>query len=95
MPTTFENVLPNYLKQHGVLQAKGVDSDGYHISWKHANDVPQQCGVLGDCGIWVCINLFRLSHDMSLKAHNPMITAISYRERIAEYLWRYKMEFTG
>lgn len=88
-------MLPLYLKEQGVLKAKGVDVDGYRITWKYAEDAPQQSGVLGDCGIWVCINLYRLSHNMSLKVHNPMMTAICYRERIAEYLWKYKLEFIG
>ena len=95
MPARFEYMLPLYLKEQGVLKAKGVDVDGYRITWKYAEDAPQQSGVLGDCGIWVCINLYRLSHNMSLKVHNPMMTAICYRERIAEYLWKYKLEFIG
>ncbi|PWA48348.1 hypothetical protein CTI12_AA491310 [Artemisia annua] len=67
MPAKFEYVLPKYLKEQGVLQAKGVDVDGYQITWKDGEDAPHQSGVL----------------------------AIAYRERIVDYLWKYKLEYTG
>ncbi|PWA83029.1 phospholipase-like protein [Artemisia annua] len=71
MPEVFGYRLPKYLKEHGVLSAKGIETDGYAITWKYADNVPQQCTDYGDCGIWVCINLYRLCHNMSLNAEDP------------------------
>ncbi|PWA26091.1 ulp1 protease family, C-terminal catalytic domain-containing protein [Artemisia annua] len=80
MPEIFGYWLPKYLKEHRVLSAKGIDTDGYAITWKYADNVPQQCTNYGDCGIWVCINLYRLGHNMSLNAEDPAKTALAYRE---------------
>ena len=66
MPAEFENNLANYLKEQGVLQAKGIDVDGYKITWKEGLDVPKQGCLYGDCGVWVCIILYRLANNMSL-----------------------------
>ncbi|PWA38168.1 ulp1 protease family, C-terminal catalytic domain-containing protein [Artemisia annua] len=92
MPEVFGYRLPKYLKEHGVLSAKGIETDGYAITWKYADNVPQQCTDYGDCGIWVCINLYRLCHNMSLNAEDPAKTAIAYRERMVDYLWKQKIE---
>ncbi|PWA71869.1 ulp1 protease family, C-terminal catalytic domain-containing protein [Artemisia annua] len=92
MPEIFGYRLPKYLKEHGVLSAKGIETDGYAITWKFADNVPQQCTDYGDCGIWVCINLYRLCHNMSLNAEDPAKTAIAYRERMVDYLWKQKIE---
>ena len=95
MPETFGYWLPNYLKEEGVLTAKGVDTDGYAITWKYADDVPQQCTDYGDCGIWLCINLYRLGHKMSIIDYDPANTALAYRERMLDYLWKQKIEYHG
>ncbi|GJZ38765.1 phospholipase-like protein [Tanacetum coccineum] len=42
-------------------------------------------GVFGDCGIWVCIFLYRLSHGISLDVGNPIQTALAYREQMAKF----------
>ena len=93
MPETFGYWLPKYLKEEGVLTAKGVDTDGYAITWKYADDVPQQCTSYGDCGIWLCINLYRLGHKMSIIDYDPANTALAYRERMLDYLWKQKIEY--
>lgn len=93
MPEVFGYRLPKYLHEQGVLSAKGIEPEGYAITWKYADNVPQQCTSYGDCGIWVCINLYRLGHNMTLEADDAANTAIAYRERIVDYLWKHKIEY--
>ena len=95
MPETFGYWLPKYLDQEGVLKAKGIDANGYAITWRYQDDAPRQCSVYGDCGVWVCINLYRLGLNISLEAADPRETAIAYRERMVDYFWKYKMVYDG
>lgn len=94
MPQAFANNLANYLKEQGVLDAKGIDVDGYEITWKDCKDVPKQGCLYGDCGVWVCIILYRLANNMSLELANPTLAAIAYRERMADYFWKYKVQYS-
>ncbi|GJY18473.1 phospholipase-like protein [Tanacetum coccineum] len=40
-------------------------------------------GVFGDCGIWVCISLYRLANGLSLDVDDPVQIALAYRECLA------------
>lgn len=95
MPAKFRYWLPKLLDETGVFAAKGIDIKAYKINFKKCVDVPKQTGQYGDCGIWACINLYRLSHNMPLKSDDPAETALAYRERMFEYLWKYKIEYAG
>ncbi|PWA94668.1 phospholipase-like protein [Artemisia annua] len=95
MPDTFQRNLTKYLKDEGVLEAKGIETDGYGLTWKTGKDVPNQGCSYGDCGIWVCINLYRLGHKMSLKVNKPSSVGLAYRERMAEYFWKYKILYSS
>ncbi|GJW31267.1 phospholipase-like protein [Tanacetum coccineum] len=70
-----------YLHMHGVLESKGISADSYKITYKYA-DAPFQAALFGDCGIWVCIFLYRLCRNLPLTVDDPLETALSYRERI-------------
>ena len=94
MPSAFEKYLTKYLKDLGVLESKGIQADGYTLTWKRGKDVPTQGCSYGDCGIWVCINLYRLCHNMPLKVNKPLTAGLAYRERMAEYLWKYKILYS-
>ncbi|PWA40744.1 ulp1 protease family, C-terminal catalytic domain-containing protein [Artemisia annua] len=95
MPDTFQRNLTKYLKDEGVLEAKGIEADGYGLTWKAGKDVPNQGCSYGDCGIWVCINLYRLGHKMPLKVNKPLSVGLAYRERMAEYFWKYKILYSN
>ena len=51
--------LPFILKETGVFEKKGIDPARYRITFRHITNLPKQGGVFGDCGIFVCIFLYR------------------------------------
>lgn len=91
MPNAFSQNLSRYLKDEGVLHAKGIDPDGYQVTVRRSTDAPKQGCSYGDCGVWVCILLYRLGHNMSIKVERPANAGIAYRERMADYFWKYKI----
>nr|GEU91540.1 phospholipase-like protein [Tanacetum cinerariifolium] len=38
----------------------------------HADHVPKQGGVFGDCGVFLCMFLYRLAHDVPLAVDDPV-----------------------
>ncbi|GKB07264.1 ulp1 protease family, C-terminal catalytic domain-containing protein [Tanacetum coccineum] len=49
-----------FLDNAEVFEKKNIVKDEYSISFKFADGVPIQGGLYGDCGVWVCIFLYRL-----------------------------------
>nr|GFA04656.1 F-box domain-containing protein [Tanacetum cinerariifolium] len=78
--------IPEVMVQVKVFDPKGIDHTRYTISFTNVVNVPKQGGVFGDCGIWTCIFLYRLSHGISLDVDNPIQTALAYREHLAKKL---------
>ncbi|PWA99800.1 phospholipase-like protein [Artemisia annua] len=79
-----------YLIRFGVLKDKGIPIDGYEITLDYAN-VPSQHHSFGDCGIWVCIFIYRLCFNLPLTFEDtPLHVAVAYRERMIEYFWNTK-----
>ncbi|KAF5761849.1 putative Ulp1 protease family catalytic domain, papain-like cysteine peptidase superfamily [Helianthus annuus] len=37
----------------------------------YPDNVPQQCGALGDCGVWVCIFIGRLIKNQTVNVKTP------------------------
>nr|GEW72137.1 hypothetical protein [Tanacetum cinerariifolium] len=62
-------------------KAKCIDLETYNIKFDVEKDVPLQGDAYRDCGVWVCINLYRLIYKMSLSAKDPQIVGLVYRER--------------
>ncbi|GJU98962.1 phospholipase-like protein [Tanacetum coccineum] len=91
MKRTLPQQLTLYLNEHGVLQSKGIAVERYEITYKFPT-VIEQAGLYGDCGIWVCIFLYRLSRNLPLPVNEPLQTALAYRERILQYFWTHKIE---
>ncbi|PWA92301.1 phospholipase-like, Aminotransferase-like mobile domain protein [Artemisia annua] len=88
----FHNVqLPIVLKKTNVFHTKGLDQKTYTISFKNAERVPKQRGIFGDCGIWACFFLYRLSHGKSLDVEDPIQVALSYREQMASFYFKHKV----
>ncbi|GJW26010.1 hypothetical protein Tco_0039821 [Tanacetum coccineum] len=85
---------------HGGGGGFGGDSDevvrmarAVVVSWVAAAvaDVPLQGDAYGECGVWVCINLYCLIHKMSLSAKDPQKVGLAYREHMFDYFWKYKI----
>ncbi|PWA89913.1 phospholipase-like protein [Artemisia annua] len=77
--------LPVVLDQAKVFKKKGIDPTTYAITFKNAKKVPAQGGIFGDCGIWACIFLYRLTHGKSLEVDNPVQAALAYRENMSSF----------
>ncbi|PWA54585.1 phospholipase-like protein [Artemisia annua] len=75
----------------GVLKSKSISIDTYDISYDFAR-VPVQGGLFGDCGVWVCICLYRLCRNEPLEVKDPVQAALAYRERMLDYYWENKVE---
>ena len=56
-----ETRLPELLEKVGVFHQKEIDPETYKITFSNALNVPKQGGVFDDCGVWLCIFLFRLA----------------------------------
>ncbi|KAM0034872.1 putative Ulp1 protease family catalytic domain, papain-like cysteine peptidase superfamily [Helianthus debilis subsp. tardiflorus] len=58
-------VFDHWLRLHGYYDNKPLPFK-FPFQTEYANDVPQQSGPLGDCGVWVCIFLDRLINKKPL-----------------------------
>ena len=88
-----KRILPDqltmYLNQKGILESKGIRATNYTVTYQYPA-VPQQAGLYGDCGVWVCIILYRLCRNQPLEVDDPLETSLAYRERMVEYFWKHK-----
>ncbi|GJV72418.1 phospholipase-like protein [Tanacetum coccineum] len=81
----FQDKLTLYLLMHGIFGSKGISADDYKITYNYAY-VPFQASLYGDCGIWVCIFIYRLCRNLPVAVDNdPLETSLSYRERMLEF----------
>ncbi|GJS10946.1 phospholipase-like protein, partial [Tanacetum coccineum] len=80
--TQLKERLPVILEGAKVFDKKGIHPSDYTISFKLADNVPKQGGIYGDCGVWVCIFLYRLAHGLSLDVEDPVDVALAYREKM-------------
>ncbi|GKA23637.1 phospholipase-like protein [Tanacetum coccineum] len=91
MRKAFKKYIPPYLQEWGILDAKGIPLESYNINFAVGKDVPIQGDAYGDCGVWVCIFLYRLIHKMAVSAKDPQIVGLAYREHMFDYFWKYKI----
>lgn len=91
MRASFEVILPKYLEKCKVFETKSISVSNYKISFRVADNVPVQANLYGDCGVWVCIFLYRLSKNLSMKVDDPLQVALAYREHMVRYFWKYKV----
>ncbi|GJV08269.1 phospholipase-like protein [Tanacetum coccineum] len=91
MRKAFKKYIPPYLQEWGILDAKGIPLESYNITFVVGKDVPIQGDAYGDCGVWVCIFLYRLIHKMAVSAKDPQIVGLAYREHMFDYFWKYKI----
>ncbi|PWA72848.1 F-box associated interaction domain-containing protein [Artemisia annua] len=83
--------LPIVLEQAKVFEKKCIDRAKYGITFKDAHNIPAQGGLFGDCGIWVCIFLYRLSNGKRLAVENPVQAALAYREHMANFFFKHRV----
>ncbi|GJU05467.1 phospholipase-like protein [Tanacetum coccineum] len=84
--------LPVILEGAKVFDKKGIHPSDYTISFKLADNVPKQGGIYGDCGVWVCIFLYRLAHGLSLDVEDPIDVALAYREKMVHLFFYHKVD---
>ncbi|GKA09538.1 phospholipase-like protein [Tanacetum coccineum] len=84
--TQLKERLPVILEGAKVFDKKGIHPSDYTISFKLADNVPKQGGIYGDCGVWVCIFLYRLAHGLSLDVEDPVDVALAYREKMVQLI---------
>ncbi|GJW40988.1 phospholipase-like protein [Tanacetum coccineum] len=90
--TQLKERLPGILGATKVFEKKGIDPTDYSIRFKLADPVPKQGGIFGDCGVWVCIFLYRLAHGISLDVEDPIDVALAYREKIVRFYFSHKID---
>lgn len=83
--TIFSSKIPKILKETEVMSRKKIDQENCKISFKYAENVPRQGNLYGDCVIWVMINFYRLTHNLSLEVENPSLVGLAYRERLSDF----------
>ncbi|GJZ31844.1 hypothetical protein Tco_0576891 [Tanacetum coccineum] len=70
-----------------VFDKKGIHPSDYNISFKLADNVPKQGGIFGDCGMWVCIFLYRLAHGLSFDVEDLVDVSLAYHEKMELVAW--------
>ncbi|KAJ0572386.1 putative Ulp1 protease family catalytic domain, papain-like cysteine peptidase superfamily [Helianthus annuus] len=76
-------VFDHWLRMHGYYDNKHLPIK-FLFRIVYADDVPQQSGPLGDCGVWVCIFLDRLINKKPLNnGEDTSITATRMRRHLA------------
>lgn len=87
---TFGTVIPHYLEETGVMAKKNIEPKSYSITFGYEENVPVQGGYYGDCGIWLCIFFYRLTHNLPLMVDDPVQFALAYREQMIDFYWKHK-----
>ncbi|GJT97554.1 phospholipase-like protein [Tanacetum coccineum] len=82
---TMSKQLPLFLDKIRVLTSKGLLVREYKITYQFEENFPHQGAVYGDCGVWVYILLYILTHKLPLVFGDPLQVALAYRERMLAY----------
>ncbi|GJS93429.1 hypothetical protein Tco_0800397 [Tanacetum coccineum] len=54
------------MSKHGIFKKKDIDHEHYNITFKFSYCAPKHDGLYGDCGVWVCIIMYRLANGLSM-----------------------------
>nr|GEY41824.1 phospholipase-like protein [Tanacetum cinerariifolium] len=82
-------------QENSVFVSKGIDPTHYSIKFRHAQNVPKQGEVFGDCGIFVCLFLYRLDHGIPLDVKDPIQTVLAYQEKMINLYFDHKIIFSS
>ncbi|GKC38795.1 phospholipase-like protein, partial [Tanacetum coccineum] len=91
MRSCLETKLHVLLHRTGVFASKGIDPNNYSIKFSQEQNVPQQGGLFGDCGVFVCLFLYRLAHGIPLAVEDPIQMALAYREKMVKFYFEHKI----
>ncbi|GKC97026.1 phospholipase-like protein, partial [Tanacetum coccineum] len=91
MRSCLETKLPVLLHRTGVFASKGIDPNSYSIKFSQEQNVPQQGGLFGDYGVFVCVFLYRLAHGIPLAVEDPIQMALAYREKMVKFYFEHKI----
>ncbi|GJU71996.1 phospholipase-like protein [Tanacetum coccineum] len=91
MRQCLEEKIRMVLKETGVFEKKIIDPTKYKISFRHADHVSKQGRVFGDCGVFLCIFLYRLAYCIPLVVDDPVQAALAYREKMIRFYFQHKM----
>ncbi|GKA52628.1 phospholipase-like protein [Tanacetum coccineum] len=61
-----------------------ITHDEEFCTW-HADHVPKQGRVFGDCGVFLCMFLYRLAHGVPLVVDDPVQAALAYHEKMIRF----------
>ncbi|GKC00323.1 phospholipase-like protein [Tanacetum coccineum] len=86
-----EEKIPIVIKETSVFEKKNIDPAKYKIFFRHANHVPKQGEVFGDCGVFLCMFLYRLAYGVPLAVDDPVQAALAYREKMIRFYFQHKM----
>nr|GEV54007.1 reverse transcriptase domain-containing protein [Tanacetum cinerariifolium] len=68
------------LKGANVFYKNEIPPSYYSITFSLTDNVPKQGG---DCGVWVCINLYRLAYGVLSDVDDPVDFSLAYREKMS------------
>ncbi|GJR07367.1 phospholipase-like protein [Tanacetum coccineum] len=91
MRQCLEDKIHVVLKETGVFEKKNINLEKYKISFRHADHVPKQGGVFGDCGVFLCMFLYSLAYGFPLAVDDPVKAALAYREKMIHFYFQHKM----
>nr|GEV57379.1 phospholipase-like protein [Tanacetum cinerariifolium] len=84
MRSCLETKLRVLLHRTGMFASKGIDPNNYSIKFGQVLNVPQQGGLVGDCGVFVCLFLYRNSYSC-----NEIVLDIFYNGCFIIYPFNY------
>ncbi|GJR12005.1 phospholipase-like, aminotransferase-like mobile domain protein [Tanacetum coccineum] len=91
MRSCLETKMPVLLHRTGVFASKGINPNSYSIKFSQEQNVPQQDGLFGDCGVFVCLFLYRLAHGIPLAVEDSIQMALAYREKMVKFYFKHKI----
>ncbi|GJT59921.1 putative reverse transcriptase domain-containing protein [Tanacetum coccineum] len=91
MKSCLETKLYVLLHRNGVFASKGIDPNNYSIKFSQEQNVPLQGGLFGDCGVFICLFLYRLAHGIPLAVEDPIQIALAYREKMVKFYFEHKI----
>ncbi|GJZ38292.1 phospholipase-like protein [Tanacetum coccineum] len=59
-------------------KTEGGEYPKYKISFRKAEHVPKQSAVFGDCGVFLCMFLYRLANGILLALDDPLQSTLAY-----------------
>ncbi|GKA32979.1 phospholipase-like protein [Tanacetum coccineum] len=74
-----------------MFRREDLDPAKYKISFRHADHVPKQGGLFGDCGVFLCMFLYRLAYGVPLVVDDPVQAALADREKMIRFYFQHKM----